>query len=113
MKIESAEENDFLVKTFLTASEVTYWIGLSDQEKEDEWIWTDGSLLVNYTNWGNNNPNNKNGNQNCGHIAKGSFQMTLQKGLYSWSYTFSGYNGEWNDLECYAQLGYICEQFFL
>ena len=110
MKIESAEENDFLVKTFLTASEVTYWMGLSDQEKEDEWIWTDGSLLVNYTNWRGSNPNNLYGHQNCGHIVKGSFKLTLK---YLWSHSFSGYNGEWNDLECYAKLGYICEQFFL
>jgi len=113
VKIESAEENDFLVKTFLTASAGTYWIGLSDQEKEDEWIWTDGSLLVNYTNWGKNNPNNKNGNQNCAHIVKGTFKRTWEYKSVSWSYT-KGYNaGEWNDLECYAQLGYICEQFFL
>jgi len=111
VKIESAEENDFLRRTFLTASLVTYWIGLSDQDKEDELIWTDGILLGSYTNWRGSNPNNMNGNQNCGHITKGSFQMTFRKGSYSWSYNFRDYNGEWNDLECYARLGYICEQF--
>ena len=110
VKIESSEENDFLTKTFLTASIVTYWVGLSDQENESEWIWADGSPLGNYTNWGDSNPNNSYGNQNCGHISKGSFQLTLRYGGYVWRYFFNGYNGEWNDLECYAHLGYICEQ---
>ena len=112
VKVESAEENDFVTKTFLTASAVTYWIGLTDQVKEGEWIWTDGSPLGNYTNWGGNNPNNRYGDQHCGHIYKGSFELFFQKGQYLWSYTFSGYTGVWNDLECYAELGYICEQFF-
>ena len=102
MKIESAEENDFLMKTFLTASNGTYWIGLSDQVKEGEWIWTDGSLLVNYTNWVNNNPNNLGGKQHCGHIVKGNLHMLR--------YKLTGFNGEWNDFECDAQLEFICEQ---
>ena len=110
MKIESSEENDFLTKTFLTASVVTYWVGLSDQVNESEWIWTDGSPVGDYTNWGDSNPNNSNGNQNCGHILKGSFWIRMRYGGHSWWYTFNSYNGEWNDLECYAQLGYICEQ---
>ncbi len=44
VKIESAEEQDFLMATFFTASVVTYWIGLSDQVEEGKWIRTDGSL---------------------------------------------------------------------
>ena len=110
MKIESSEENDFLTQTFLTASVVTYWVGLSDQESESEWIWTDGSPLGNFTNWGGSNPDNSNGNQNCGHILKGSFGLIIPYGQYLRWYSFRGYNGEWNDLECYMQLGYICEQ---
>ena len=105
MKIESAEENDFLRRTFLKAPIETYWIGLSDQVVEGEWIWTDKSLLGIYTNWGNNNPNNNGENQHCGHIIKGTNFDLL-------GYTFRNYNGEWNDLECDAQLKYICEQVF-
>ncbi|KAL9970566.1 hypothetical protein ACROYT_G022966 [Oculina patagonica] len=104
VKIESAEENDFLTRTFLTASTVTYWIGLSDQDEEGKWMWTNGSLLANYANWGRNNPNDLSGNQNCGHIVKGSFRMG--------SYYFDGYiDGEWNDFKCDYSLGYICEKF--
>jgi len=111
VKIESAEENEFLTRTFLTAYAVTYWIGLSDQVKEGEWIWTDGGPLGNDTNWGGSNPNNSNGNQHCGHILKGSFRLGVRYGHFILRYTFRGYNGEWNDLECDVRLGYICEQF--
>ncbi|KAL9970562.1 hypothetical protein ACROYT_G022961 [Oculina patagonica] len=58
VKIESVEEQDFLIATFFTASAVTYWFGLSDQVEEGQWIWTDGSLLANYGNWRNGQPNN-------------------------------------------------------
>ena len=109
VKIESSEENDFLTNTFLTSSVVTYWVGLSDQVNESEWIWTDGSPLGDYTNWGGSNPDNSYGNQHCGHIVKGSFRLTIRSGRYLWWYNFNGYNGEWSDLECYLQLGYICE----
>ena len=90
------------MKTFLTASTGTYWIGLSDQVKEGEWIWTDGSLLLNHTNWVNNNPNNLGGKQHCGHIVKGNLHLL--------GYKLTGFNGEWNDLECDVQLEFICEQ---
>lgn len=103
VKIESAEENDFLRRTFLKALKATYWIGLSDQVEEGKWIWTDGSSLGKYTNWGNTNPNNQGGKQHCGHIVKGTnFKLH--------GYTFKNYNGGWNDLECDVQLKYICEQ---
>ncbi|KAL9970563.1 hypothetical protein ACROYT_G022962 [Oculina patagonica] len=102
VKVESADENDFLIKTFLTASAVTYWIGLTDQVEEGKWMWTDGSLLANYTNWAGNNPNNLGGNQNCVHISKGSFQLG--------DHYIKRFNGEWNDLECYFALGYVCEK---
>ena len=105
VKIESAEENDFLRRTFLKAPTGTYWIGLTDQEEEEEgkWICTDRSLLGNYSNWGNTNPNNLGNGQHCGHIVKGTdYQLE--------GYIFRNYNGEWNDFKCHAQLEYICEQ---
>jgi len=38
VKIESAEENDFLKSTYLNTSGVAFWIGLTDQMQEGEWI---------------------------------------------------------------------------
>ena len=103
MKIESAEENDFVTRTILKAPTGTYWIGLSDQEIEGKWIWTDGSLLGNYTNWGKRNPNNHNSNQHCGNILKGRIQLQ--------GHNPHGFDdGEWNDWKCSFTMGYICEQ---
>ncbi|KAL9970516.1 hypothetical protein ACROYT_G022903 [Oculina patagonica] len=101
-KIESAVENDFIKRTFLTSSGRTFWIGLSDQLEEGKWMWTDGSPLENYFNWEARNPNNLGGYQNCGHISMGTFSLS--------GYDFHGYDGWWNDLECDVALGYICER---
>lgn len=101
MKIESAVENEFLSTAFLTSglSRVTHWIGLSDQVNEGEWKWTDGSLLGGiYSNWGNRNPNNQGGNQNCAGIVRG----TIGDGHF--------YDAEWNDWNCASAQGYICEK---
>lgn len=102
LKIESAAENDFLKRAFLTSSGLTFWIGLSDQKEEGRWIWADGTLLGRYNNWEATNPNNNGGNQNCGHISMGSFKLR--------KYAFVDFDGWWNDLECDFELGYICEK---
>ena len=70
---------------------------------EGRWIWTDGSLLEGYTPWGGDNPNNLRGNQNCGHIVKGTVDLG--------SFHLTGFeDGEWNDFKCDFPLGYICEK---
>ena len=72
---------------------------------EGIWIWTDGSSLGadDYSHWGNDNPNNYGGNQNCGQIVRGDFQLG--------SLQLSGFkDGEWNDFRCNFPLGYICEK---
>ena len=100
VKIESADENEFIKTTFLKtsasspSSSIAYWIGLSDEEKEGEWKWTDGSLLSGkYKNWHEANPDNYGGNENCGSIRFGLL-----------------WDAEWNDRRCHAILGFICEK---
>ena len=94
VKIESAEENDFINKQLL-ADGADYWIGLTDVETENHWKWTDGSNLSGYTNWFPKEPNNYNG-QDCVAITKGNFDN-------------KHYDGEWHDGECKKARGYICE----
>lgn len=89
MKIESAIENDFVKTRFLDKPFTRAWIGLSKQEVDGRWKWSDGSFLTGYQNWADNEPNNYGGVENC---------------------TESEYNGRWNDNKCSSLLPFICEK---
>ena len=95
VKIGSAEENDFIKTTFLSSASTNYWIGLKDKNKDNKWEWTDGRLLSNgdYSNWGNQYPNNSGGNQYCVEILH--------------------FNGKWKNWQCHHLNGFICKKAFL
>ena len=96
MKIETDKENDFIKNEYLNTGG-TYWIGLSDIDKEGEWKWTDGTGLAGYKKWKSGQPNNNKGDQDCVAILEGNYN--------------AGYhNAEWNDLKCSRKLGYICKK---
>ncbi|XP_078374694.1 uncharacterized protein LOC144658198 [Oculina patagonica] len=59
VKIETADEHDFIKKVFLIGK-VDYWIGLTDAENENDWQWSDGCELTGYTNWRPGQPNGYN-----------------------------------------------------
>ena len=46
---------------------IGYYIGCTDREEEGVWHWLDGRVL-DYSNWGSEQPNNLNGNENYGDI---------------------------------------------
>ena len=96
MKIESLEENDFIKANYLTGRG-NYWIGLSDSETEGDWKWADGTKLSEYKNWGQQQPNDNRGNQDCVVIRLGSSHNR-------------NYDGEWNDVNCSKNKGFICEK---
>ena len=96
MKIDSADENDFINKELL-ADKGRFWIGLADAETENDWKWTDGSKLTGYANWMTGQPNNYSDRQDCALMLKGPFNK-------------KHYDGEWNDLECSKAERYICEK---
>ncbi|XP_034057476.1 immune-related, lectin-like receptor 4 isoform X2 [Gymnodraco acuticeps] len=63
VKIESREEQEFLeqkVRVKMTPDK--FWIGLTDSETEDTWLWTDGSALnSSFPFWSKGEPNNAKG----------------------------------------------------
>ena len=90
VKIESSDENNFIKSQFLPRGYEDYWIGLTDEENEGTWKWSDGSSLTGYINWDHGQPNNDGGRQNCGGIRK------------------SG--AVWHDRSCSHLKGFICEK---
>jgi len=56
--ISSVDENDFIYS--LTNGEISPWIGLTDEEVEDNWTWVTGEEAT-YTNWAEGEPSDSDG----------------------------------------------------
>ena len=95
VKIDSSEENDFIKTTFL-ADGAGYWIGLTDEETEGIWKWSDGSILAGFQKWHESQPSGI-PLKNCSGIRMGSFLLRNN-------------DAEWHDNECEDRRGYICEK---
>ena len=64
-----------------TVTETKELIGLKKNTDDSKWYWVDGTPLEGqYENWGEGEPNNLIGNENCVH--------------------FFGQPGKWNDAQC-------------
>ncbi|XP_041376739.1 C-type lectin BML-2-like [Gigantopelta aegis] len=87
--LDTAEKND-AVSAYIVANigQYNYYIGLTDEDHEDVFVWEDGSV-VSDKKWMSGEPNNS-GNANCV-ILK--VKNTL-----------------WNDIPCSRKRRYICEK---
>lgn len=81
--IDNQAENDWLVKTFGARTE--YWIGLTDETTEGEWLWVDGKKAE-YFNWGGKEPDNYRKNQHYGIINAKAPHLNQTA------------DGKWNDI---------------
>ncbi|KAK3741516.1 hypothetical protein RRG08_018133 [Elysia crispata] len=81
---KSQEENTFVVGLISSA----VWLGLTDDVKEGEHIWVDGTPL-DYSNWHDGEPNNWNNIQDC-------VELTT--------------SGKWNNRNCENGYGVVCKR---
>ncbi|MDH3591075.1 MAG: hypothetical protein OER88_04315 [Planctomycetota bacterium] len=85
--IGGAEENEFVVNLAQRHGR-TAWIGLSDAERESNWVWASGENVA-YTNWDPGEPNN---------VGQGGED-------YAEIYLYGPRRGRWNDTEPARRLG--------
>ncbi|KAJ8040179.1 Perlucin [Holothuria leucospilota] len=71
-----------------------WWIGLTDKDSEGVWKWY--NVSTNYTNWGDGQPSNNGGEENCVEINKDENDHVY-----------------WNDISCSRKFWFICEKGFL
>ena len=85
--VTSAEEKEKIRKLLSSFTNTVWlWIGLNDIEKEEEFVWSDGSAYS-YNNWNKNEPNG-NTAENC---------------------MFSDTSAKWYDSACSRTLFFICK----
>ena len=62
--IGSQVENDAVAALVVSASVSAAWIGLTDVEEEDTFVWSDGAPLA-FSSWGVGQPNDLSHGDNC------------------------------------------------
>ena len=87
--INSDTENLFVYTTLLSLGGGRWWIGYNDRNQEGTWEWASGETSS-YEAWGNNEPNNSGGNENCAELNRFGDET-------------------WNDIQCNQSLKFICE----
>ncbi|CAH1248686.1 CSMD3 [Branchiostoma lanceolatum] len=87
INVKEQHTQDFLVQ-LLSVSNKDVWIGLTDQDVEGQFVWTDGTPLV-YSNWAPGEPNGDT-TKNCVHL---------------WPMA----NFRWDDMPCGRSNYYICQ----
>jgi len=81
--LHSSTEND---EVFAATSGVNAWIGLTDAERELDWVWHDGTPL-DFVAWEPGQPNDL-GDEDCGHMRAEA--------------------ATWNDDECTGTHAFVC-----
>ncbi|XP_051527075.1 C-type lectin domain family 4 member E-like isoform X6 [Myxocyprinus asiaticus] len=87
--INSRDEQKFLMSMLNTTNQGSFWIGLTDEEEEDKWLWVDNTKLSEDERfWIKSEPDNWKGYQeefpngeDCAHIIQDNF---MHQNLNSW-----------------------------
>ncbi|GFR77021.1 multiple epidermal growth factor-like domains 10 [Elysia marginata] len=87
--IMNADMNVFVHEQQNSMVRGSYWIGLSDITEEGKYLWLDGTDELNFTNWGNGQPN-RNDEDDC---------------------VLIDLRGSWKETNCDIKHYYFCEAF--
>ena len=75
----------------VAASDAFWFLGLSDEASEGQFVWTDGTEPA-YTNWFSGEPNDGGDGEDCTAVRP-----------------LSGYGYQWIDMSCDTEADYLCE----
>jgi hypothetical protein len=107
--IESLEENQLVHEMCrsLGQSIQTCWLGLTDNETESRWVWSDKSNNLRltdstYRNWMRGEPSNAGHAEAYDHEDCAAVQSHSSRGIPL-------NRGEWNDLNCGLEQPFICQ----
>ncbi|CAH1274774.1 NPTX2 [Branchiostoma lanceolatum] len=94
--VKDADTHNFLValKNSIDPDE-EFWIGLSDLDLDETWVWADGTSIGQFTAWGGNQPNYHEGDQFCASY---------------WLHNSMNMPDLWNDANCIRSKKFICER---
>jgi hypothetical protein len=90
-------ENQWLMQTFVTQNTQFLWIGINDQERENQFFWSSGENSQ-YQNWAKGEPNNN--------PKQGGEDFGVLNGLAN---PFNRPLGTWSDAPKHAKLRGIVE----
>ena len=94
--IHSAAEND---EAYALAGGRDVWLGLNGEEREDVWVWSDGSPM-DHDGWAPSEPNNYGGDEDCGGYWSGRAEHSPEKP--------KGWDSLGGRASCNAEQAYIC-----
>ncbi|KAG9356090.1 hypothetical protein JZ751_000934 [Albula glossodonta] len=89
--VHSAEEHESVKQAYraLSGKDDSFWVGLSDCQKEGLWLWSDGSVFT-FQKWNPRQPDNWHNDEDCVHTNVGGPK-------------------DWNDLSCSASQPFLCQ----
>ncbi|XP_078061285.1 C-type lectin domain family 4 member A-like isoform X2 [Mustelus asterias] len=90
--IDTQQEESFVIQS-MPDKEIQYLIGLTDRGNEGNWSWVDGTP-VSSPRWWEDQPDNADGNENCGAIGR----------------DFKTNKFGWNDVPCSLEFNFMCEK---
>ncbi|XP_060591120.1 perlucin-like protein isoform X1 [Ruditapes philippinarum] len=89
--IDNADENAFLTNHLNTLKGISFWIGLTDADREGDFKWVDDNSRISFSDWSPSQPDNGGNVEDCTHM-------------------YAKFDLKWNDLLCQNPAKYICEE---